>query len=90
MNETSFNKVEKLASAVYNNIVSGLAGYNSNPSISMEQLEDSVVDERLQIIKEYTLKGIINNKDLYISINCIPVDCNTSLERCSECLGYIS
>ena len=83
-----FNKIEKLASAVYNNIVSGLAGYNSNPSISMEQLEDAVIDERLLLVKEYFLKGLLNIKDLYISINCIPIDCDTSLERCTKCLGY--
>lgn len=89
MIEENFNKVEKLASAVYNNVVSGLSGYNSNPSISMEQLEDAVIDERLQIIKEYSIRGLLNYKDLYISINCIPVDCNTSLERCSKCLQHI-
>lgn len=80
-----FNQIEKLASAVYNNIVSGLSGYRSGTSISMEQLEDAVVDERLLIIKEYIAKGIINHKDLYLSINCIPVDCDTSLERCAIC-----
>lgn len=81
-----FNKVEKLASAVYNNVVSGLSGYNSNPTISMEQLEDAVVDERLQIIKEYFIRGLLSIKDLYISLNCIPVDCDTSLDRCPDCV----
>lgn len=80
-----FNQVEKLASAIYNNIVSGLSGYHSNTSISMEQLEDAVVDERLQIIKEYMIKGLLNYKDLYLSINCVPVDCK-SLERCPDCV----
>jgi hypothetical protein len=37
----------KLASAVYNDIVGGLRGYVSNPTMSMEQLEDDIVDERL-------------------------------------------
>lgn len=80
-----FNQVEKLASAIYNNIVSGLSGYHTGTSISMEQLEDAVVDERLQIIKEYQLKGVLNYKDLYLSINCVPIDCQ-SLERCPECV----
>lgn len=80
-----FNQVEKLASAVYNNIVSGLSGYHTGTSISMEQLEEAVVDERLQIIKECFLKGILNYKDLYVSINCVPVDCE-SLERCPSCV----
>jgi hypothetical protein len=35
----------------------------------------------LQILKEYSLKGILPLRDLYISINCIPVDCK-DLERC--------
>ena len=43
--------VHKLASAIYNDVMSGLAGITSAPTISMEQLEDDVVDERLQIIK---------------------------------------
>lgn len=50
-------------------------------SLSMEQLEDDIIDMRLQILKEYSLKGILPVRDLYISINCIPVDCK-DLERC--------
>lgn len=80
-----FNQIEKLASAIYNNIVSGLSGYHTGTSISMEQLEDAVVDERLMLIKEYSIKGILNPKDLYLSINCIPIDCET-LERCPNCV----
>ena len=76
-----YNKIEKLASAIYNDIVSGLRGYHTNFSMSLEQLEQDVVDQRLQILKEYSLKGIIPAKDLYISINCIPVDCK-SIDRC--------
>lgn len=74
--------LKKLASAIRNDIVSGLRGYNSNPSISLEQLEDDIIDERLQIIKEYSLKGILPIKDLLLSINCINVDCK-DLEKCS-------
>jgi hypothetical protein len=47
----------------------------------MEQLEDDVVDERLQILKEHHLKGNIDKRDLVTAINCIPVDCK-DLERC--------
>lgn len=78
---TMFNQVQKLASAIKNDIISGLRGYHSNLSISDEQLCQDIVDERLQILKEYSLKGILPVKDLYISINCIPVDCK-SIERC--------
>lgn len=72
---------KKLASAIRNDVVSGLRGYHVNPSMSLEQLEDDIVDERLQIIKEYSYKGILPVKDLLLSINCIKVDCK-SLERC--------
>ena len=44
-------------------------------------LKDRIVDERLQIIKEYSLKGILPKNDLYLSINCIEVDCK-DLDRC--------
>ena len=51
--------VQKLASAIYNDIMTGLTGITSNPAMSLQQLEDDVVDERLQIIKEYHLKMMI-------------------------------
>lgn len=73
--------ISKLASAIYNDIVSGLKGYHSNPSMSLEQLEDEVVEERLEVIKEYSLKGVLPVKDLLTSINCVQVDCK-SLDRC--------
>lgn len=73
--------VHKLASAIYNDVMSGLAGITSAPTISMEQLEDDVVDERLQIIKEYSLKNLIPKNDLVMAINCLDVDCK-SLDKC--------
>ena len=76
-----YNQIEKLASAIRNDVVSGLRGYHTNFSMSLDQLMDDIVDERLQIIKEYSLKGILPLRDLYLSINCIPVDCK-SIERC--------
>ena len=82
-----YNQIEKLASAIRSDVVSGLRGYHANMSMSLEQLMDEIVDERLQILKEYSLKGVLPVKDLYLSINCIPVDCK-DLERCrcnTEC-----
>lgn len=76
------NIYDKLASAIYNDIVSGLRGIHHNPSLSIEQLEDDIVDTRLQILKEYSLKGILPVEDLLTSINCIPVDCK-DLDRCT-------
>lgn len=73
--------IQKLASAIYNDVMSGLAGITSTPTISMDQLEDDVVDERLQIIKEYSLKNLIPKNDLLMSINCIEVDCK-SMDQC--------
>ena len=76
-----WNQIEKLASAIRNDIVSGLGGYHANYSMSMEQLCQDIVDERLQILKEYSLKGTLPLKDLYLSINCIPIDCK-SIDKC--------
>lgn len=84
-----YNQIDKLVSAIKNDVISGLRGYHTNLSMSDEQLADDIVDERLQIIKEYSLKGILPTRDLYLSINCIPVDCK-DIERCrcgiDECL----
>ena len=73
--------IEKLASAIYNDIVGGLAGITSTPNISLEQLEQDVVDERLQIIKEYAFKNLVPRNDLMMSMNCIDVDCK-ALDKC--------
>ena len=80
-----YNQIDKLASAIRNDVVGGLRGYHTNLSMSLDQLKDEIVDERLQILKEYSLKGVLPVKDLYISINCIPIDCK-DLERC-RCAG---
>lgn len=80
-----YNQIDKLASAIRNDVVGGLRGYHHNFSMSLDQLKDEIIDERLQILKEYSLKGVLPVRDLYISINCIPVDCK-DLERC-RCAG---
>lgn len=74
--------LEKLTSAIKNDIVSGLRGYHTNLSISDEQLEDEIIDTRLQIINELKQQGVLPFQDLVTSINCIKVDCK-SLEKCS-------
>lgn len=79
-----YNQIEKLASAIRNDVISGLRGMHQNMSMSLEQLMDDIIDERLLILKEYSVKGIIPAKDLYLSINCIPVDCK-EIERCGPC-----
>lgn len=73
--------IEKLASQIRNDVVSGLKGYHHNLSMNMEQLEDEIVACRLEILHQYFLKGVFPIKELLLSINCIDVDCE-SLERC--------
>lgn len=80
--------INKIASAAYNDIVSGLRGYHTNFSMSIEQLEDEVVNTRLSVIKEYSLKGILPIKDLLISINCVEVDCK-DIDRCKCNTKYV-
>jgi hypothetical protein len=77
-------ELNKLASAILNDILSGLRGITSNISLSVEQLEDDIIDERLTIIKEYALKGLLPVKDLVTSINCLEVDCKP-IENCNLC-----
>ena len=79
---------EKLASAIQNDVLSGLRGYHHNLSMSMEQLEDDIVDERLAIIKEYKQKGILSLKELALSINCINVNCE-DIAKCSKCSQFV-
>lgn len=73
--------VSKLASAIYNDIVSGLSGYNATLNMSLEQLEDEVVEERMAVIKQYSMKNLIPKKDLFYAINCIQLDCDY-LDKC--------
>jgi len=73
--------LDKITSAVYLDIMSGLAGLTSNPTISFDQLTDDIVEERLLIIKQYSQKNLLPREDLLYSLNCIPVDCK-SLDNC--------
>lgn len=77
----AYNSISRLADAIINDVNGGLQGYHTNMSMSKEQLEQDIVDLRLLIIKEYMLKGILPVQDLLVSINCIPVDCD-SLDKC--------
>jgi hypothetical protein len=67
--------LEQLTSAIYNNIVAGLKSSNVNVSFTHEHIEDSIISERLLIIKEYMLKGMLPRKDLLVSIPCIELNC---------------
>lgn len=74
--------IEKLASQIKNDVLSGLRGYHQNLSLNTEQLQDEIVACRLSILNQYFLKGIFPIKELLLAINCIDVDCK-SLERCN-------
>jgi hypothetical protein len=73
--------VEKLASQIKNDILSGLQGYHQNLSLNLKQLEDEVVQTRLAIIRQQISSGVFPIKDLLTAINCVDVDC-LDLERC--------
>ena len=74
--------IGKLASAIRNDVLSGLRGYHNNLSLNLEQLEDEIVITRLELLKQYSIQGILPINDLVRSINCIDVDCK-SLDRCT-------
>ena len=77
--------IEKLASSIRNDVVSGLRGYHQNLSMNMDQLQDEIVSCRLAILNEYFLKGVFPIKDLLMSINCIDVNCESLETRnCSK------
>ena len=74
--------IDAIASEIYNDVMSGLRGITSNPTMSIEQLKDEVVAERNIIMREYLLKGIINLNELFLAINCIEVKCE-SMSKCN-------
>ena len=45
-------ELSRISSAIYNDIVSGLAGMNANPTISTEQLEDEIIEMRHTVVKD--------------------------------------
>lgn len=45
--------INAISSAIYNDVMSGLVNITSDPNISLEQLEDEVVEERQAVIKEW-------------------------------------
>lgn len=77
-----WTSLRKMADAIYNDVVSGLRGYHQNISMSIEQLMEEIVQLRLLVIKEYMTQGILPIDDLLLSLNCIPVDCE-SLDKCN-------
>lgn len=79
--------IEAISSAIYNHIVAGLTGITANPKISLEQLQDEVVAERNQILREFLVKGILSPDELMLAINCVEVDCEYMSKCCELKLG---
>ena len=57
--------VDKIASAVFNDIVSGLSGYNATINLSLEQLKDEIewLQSRKESLKEYGIYNIYSLSD---------------------------
>lgn len=70
--------LDKLTSAIVNDVQSGLAGLNANPTMSYEQIADEVLETREALIKEHWLKGFLRANELTQAINCVEVDCKDS------------
>lgn len=79
--------IEAIASAIYSHIMNGTAGMNANPKISLEQLQDEVVAERDQILKEYLVSGVIELDDLFLALNCVEVNCDHMSKCCDLPVG---
>lgn len=80
--------LEHLASAIENEVYSGLAGLNnSNIAMSIEQLEDEIVALREEIIMEWWRNGILQKDDLLMALNCVVVDCKDP-SKCDICKPY--
>lgn len=77
-------QLKAIASAIFNHVVSGLAGINSNIKISIEQLEDECLEERNRLVKEALLKGILTLDEMYLALNCVEVDCDY-MSKCNTC-----
>lgn len=81
--------LDKITSAILNDITSGLNTVNASPAISFEQLEDEVIETRHAVVKDWYLKGLLKAEDMMSAINCIPVDC-ADPSKCSSCSGVSS
>lgn len=80
-------ELNRLTSAIWNDIEAGLSGMNANPNLSLEQLEDEVIETRETVIKEWYLKDVLKPHDLMLAINCIEVDCKDPAQCCEVGVG---
>lgn len=73
----------KLASAIYNDIHAGLKGLVNEFTLSIEQIEDEIVNMRMKLIQEKLDNNISYKKQFVTGIKCIKVDCEP-IDNC-EC-----
>lgn len=76
--------IQKAVSAIQNDVVAGLPGLSNMSKFSLEQIEDDIIEERLAVIKDYSIKNLLPVKDLIMSIDCIPVDCGDITGCCGD------
>lgn len=77
--------LDKIVSGIYNDLYSGTAGFNANPTISMEQLSDECVEKRQVVIKELVAKNLLKLEDLAVTLNCVDVSCDDMVKCDSLC-----
>lgn len=65
-----------MASAILNDLWGGnLIPLSNRSLISLEQIEDEIIEERAIVIKEWHDRDKLNKHELMYAINCIEVDC---------------
>lgn len=69
--------LEKATSMAYNNIMSGLHAMDINAPVTMKEVEDKIIQTRLDIIYEYHMKGLLPKGSLITSLDNITVGCSS-------------
>lgn len=82
--------INEITSSIINDIYSGLRGLHRTLTLSVEQIEDEVIQEWQSILKELYYKGILPRKDVMLAINCIEVDCEYMARCCDLKIGQKS
>ena len=79
--------LDKITSAIINDVNAGLNNANASPAMSFEQIEDEVIETRHTVVKDWYLKGLLKPEDMMSAINCIPVDCADPSKCCNMSSG---
>ena len=76
--------LDKIVSSIINDLYSGLAGMNANPTISYDQISDECTEKRQGVILDLFAKNLLKVEDLAVSLNCVKVDCE-NMVKCDSC-----